>query len=433
MATITKLSAYEVLDSRGNPTVATEALLSDGTRALSMVPSGASTGANEAIELRDGDQGRYLGRGVRKAIDSVNGEISAALSGMEASDQFSIDQKLIRLDGTPDKSRLGANAVLGASIAIAKAAAQSTGIPLYRHIGGISGRILPLPMMNVINGGLHADNPIDFQEFMILPVGASSFSEAVRMGSEVFHALKKNLAEAGHSINVGDEGGFAPNLRSAEEALDFIMKAIESAGYRPGEDVALALDPAASEFYKDGVYEYTGEGARRSRADQVAYLGSLISHYPILSIEDGMAESDLEGWKMATDSLGPQCQLVGDDVFCTSAASLEDGIKRGIATSILVKMNQVGTLSEMLETMRVASRSGYSTVMSHRSGETEDVTIADLAVATNCGLVKTGSLSRSDRTAKYNRLIWIERELGDQARYAGSSALRNFDRLPACG
>lgn len=425
MPVITKTAAYEILDSRGNPTVGVEVTLADGTRTRAAVPSGASTGAHEAVELRDGDPDRYHGRGVQKAVATVNGEIRDALCGRDAADQFSIDETLIRLDGTPNKRRLGANAILGVSIAVAQAAAESAKIPLYRHVGGISSRILPVPMMNIINGGLHADNPIDFQEFMILPVGAPTFAEAVRMGSEVFHTLKKNLAEAGHSTNIGDEGGFAPNLTSANEALDAIMKAIEKAGYRPGEEIALALDPAASEFYKDGTYDYQGEGVRRSREEQVKYLDMLISRYPIVSVEDGMAEDDFEGWGLLTERMGHKCQLVGDDVFCTSASRLSDGIRQGIANSILVKMNQVGTLSEMLETVRVAHHAGYSVVMSHRSGETEDVTIADLAVATNCGLIKTGSLSRSDRTAKYNRLIWIERELGDQAKYAGRAALHS--------
>jgi enolase len=424
MTTIKRVFGYEVLDSRGNPTVAVEVELADGACGSAAVPSGASTGIHEAVELRDGDKSRYLGKGVRKAVDAVNGEIADALIGMDATAQIAIDETMIALDGTANKGRLGANAILGASLATAKAAAASVGLPLYRYVGGSHAHQLPVPMMNIINGGAHADNPIDFQEFMIMPVGAPTFTDAVRMGSEVFHTLRKLLSDAGHSTNVGDEGGFAPNLRTAEEALELIVRAIELAGYKPGDDVSLALDPAASEFFKDGVYDYTGEGIKRSPEEQVRYLDSLVSRYPIVSIEDGMAEEDFDGWILATAQIGARCQLVGDDVFCTSEARLRDGIRRGIANSILVKVNQIGTLTETMRTVHAAHTNGYTVVMSHRSGETEDNTISDLAVATNCGLIKTGSLSRSDRTAKYNRLMRIEIDLGRQSRYDGKHFLR---------
>ncbi|GAA4789071.1 phosphopyruvate hydratase [Lysobacter hankyongensis] len=424
MTTIKRVFGYEVLDSRGNPTVAVEVELADGGFGSAAVPSGASTGIHEAVELRDGDKSRYLGKGVRKAVDAVNGEIADALVGMDATAQIAIDETMIALDGTANKGRLGANAILGASLATAKAAAASVGLPLYRYVGGSHAHQLPVPMMNIINGGAHADNPIDFQEFMIMPVGAPTFTDAVRMGSEVFHTLRRLLSDAGHSTNVGDEGGFAPNLRTAEEALELIVRAIELAGYKPGDDVSLALDPAASEFFKDGVYDYTGEGIKRSPEEQVRYLDSLVSRYPIVSIEDGMAEEDFDGWILATSQIGARCQLVGDDVFCTSEARLRDGIRRGIANSILVKVNQIGTLTETMRTVHAAHTNGYTVVMSHRSGETEDNTISDLAVATNCGLIKTGSLSRSDRTAKYNRLMRIEIDLGRQSRYDGKHFLR---------
>jgi enolase len=424
MTTIKRVFGYEVLDSRGNPTVAVEVELADGACGSAAVPSGASTGIHEAVELRDGDKSRYLGKGVRKAVDAVNGEIADALVGMDATAQIAIDETMIALDGTANKGRLGANAILGASLATAKAVATSVGLPLYRYVGGSHAHQLPVPMMNIINGGAHADNPIDFQEFMIMPVGAPTFTDAVRMGSEVFHTLRKLLSDAGHSTNVGDEGGFAPNLRTAEEALELIVRAIELAGYKPGDDISLALDPAASEFFKDGVYDYTGEGIKRSPEEQVRYLDSLVSRYPIVSIEDGMAEEDFDGWILATAQIGARCQLVGDDVFCTSEARLRDGIRRGIANSILVKVNQIGTLTETMRTVHAAHTNGYTVVMSHRSGETEDNTISDLAVATNCGLIKTGSLSRSDRTAKYNRLMRIEIDLGRQSRYDGKHFLR---------
>jgi enolase len=424
MATIENIIGREILDSRGNPTVEVDVFLNEGSRGRAGVPSGASTGAREALELRDGDKARYLGKGVRKAVDAINGEIKGALKGMDAEFQIKIDETLIALDGTPNKSRLGANATLGVSLAVAKAAAAAYSLPLYRYVGGVFARLLPLPMMNIINGGVHADNRIDFQEFMIAPVGAATFAEAVRMGSEVFHTLKKGLHEAGHSANVGDEGGFAPDLESADEALQFIVRSIEKAGYRPGEDIALMLDPAASEFFKNGVYEYKGEGVNRSIEDHVKYLTELVARYPILSIEDPMAEDDMEGWSLVTEKLGRKCQLTGDDVFCTNVVLLTEGIKRGIANSILVKVNQIGTLTETLTTVEAAHRAGYTVVMSHRSGETEDTTIADLAVATNCGQIKTGSMSRADRTSKYNQLIRIEEELGTQAKYGGRSVLR---------
>jgi enolase len=424
MTAIVDIIGREILDSRGNPTVEVDVVLEDGTTGRAGVPSGASTGAHEAVELRDGDKKRYFGKGVRKAIEAINGEIFDAIGGMDAEAQTKIDETLITLDGTPNKSRLGANAILGVSLATAKAAAIANALPLYRYVGGTSARLLPVPMMNIINGGVHADNPIDFQEFMIMPVGAPSFAEALRMAVEVFQTLKKALHDAGHNTNVGDEGGFAPNLPSADAALSFVMRAIEGAGYRPGEDVALALDPAATEFFKDGAYHYAGEGKTRSRSEQVDYLAELVARYPIFSVEDGMAEDDYEGWKALTDRLGDKCQLVGDDVFVTNVKRLGDGIQRGIANSILVKVNQIGTLSEALAAVEMAHKAGYTAVMSHRSGETEDATISDLAVATNCGQIKTGSLARSDRTAKYNQLLRIEEDLGPQARYAGIAALK---------
>jgi enolase len=424
MTAIVDIIGREILDSRGNPTVEVDVVLEDGTTGRAGVPSGASTGAHEAVELRDGDKKRYFGKGVRKAIEAINGEIFDAIGGMDAEAQTKIDETLITLDGTPNKSRLGANAILGVSLATAKAAAIANALPLYRYVGGTSARLLPVPMMNIINGGVHADNPIDFQEFMIMPVGASSFAEALRMAVEVFQTLKKALHDAGHNTNVGDEGGFAPNLPSADAALSFVMRAIEGAGYNPGEDVALALDPAATEFFKDGAYHYAGEGKTRSRSEQVDYLAELVARYPILSVEDGMAEDDYEGWKALTDRLGDKCQLVGDDVFVTNVKRLGDGIQRGIANSILVKVNQIGTLSEALAAVEMAHKAGYTAVMSHRSGETEDATISDLAVATNCGQIKTGSLARSDRTAKYNQLLRIQEDLGPQARYAGIAALK---------
>jgi enolase 1/2/3 len=423
MTAIIDIVGREILDSRGNPTVEVDVVLADGSRGRAAVPSGASTGANEAVELRDGDK-RYLGKGVRKAVDAITGEIFDAVGGMDAETQGKIDETLIALDGTPNKSRLGANAVLGVSLAVAKAAAAAKGLPLYRYVGGTSARLLPVPMMNIVNGGVHADNPIDFQEFMIMPVGAPSFAEGLRIGVEVFQTLKKALKDAGHNTNVGDEGGFAPNLASAEEALGFVMKAIETAGYRPGEDVVLALDPASSEFFKNGAYVYEGEGKTRSKEEQVAYLADLVARYPIASIEDGMAEDDHAGWKLLTERIGRKCQLVGDDLFVTNVKHLQDGIKNGLANSILVKVNQIGTLTEALAAVEMAHKAGYTAVMSHRSGETEDATIADLAVATNCGQIKTGSLARSDRTAKYNQLLRIEEELGPQARYAGRAVLK---------
>jgi enolase len=424
MTAIVDIIGREILDSRGNPTVEVDVVLEDGTLGRAAVPSGASTGAHEAVELRDGDKKRYLGKGVKKAVDAVNGEIFDAVGGMDAESQAKIDETLIALDGTPNKGRLGANAILGVSLAVAKAAAQTSGLPLYRYVGGTAARLLPVPMMNIVNGGVHADNPIDFQEFMVMPVGAPNFAEALRMGAEVFHTLKASLKEAGHNTNVGDEGGFAPNLPSADAALGFVMKAIEKAGYKPGEDVALALDCAATEFFKNGVYDYEGEGKKRSRDEQAKYLADLVARYPIVSIEDGMAEDDFEGWKALTDLIGKTCQLVGDDVFVTNVTRLADGIKRGMANSILVKVNQIGSLTETLAAVEMAHKAGYTAVMSHRSGETEDSTIADLAVATNCGQIKTGSLARSDRTAKYNQLLRIEEELGPQAKFAGRSALK---------
>jgi enolase len=422
MTAIIDIVGREILDSRGNPTVEVDVILEDGSMGRAAVPSGASTGAHEAVELRDDDAARYLGKGVSKAVDAVNGEIFDAIGGMEAEGQLHIDRTLIELDGTHNKGRLGANAILGVSLAVAKAAAEATALPLYRYVGGLNAHVLPVPMMNIINGGAHADNPIDFQEFMILPIGAPTFREALRMGAEVFHTLKKSLKAGGHNTNVGDEGGFAPNLKSAEEALEFAVKAIEKAGYKAGKDIALGLDCAATEFFKDGKYVYEGEGKTRSRDEQVAYLAELAGKFPIISIEDGMAEDDWDGWKALTDAIGKTCQLVGDDVFVTNPKRLADGIKRGVANSILVKVNQIGTLSETLEAVDMATRAHYTAVMSHRSGETEDSTIADLAVATNCGQIKTGSLARSDRLAKYNQLLRIEEELGTQAVYAGASA-----------
>ena len=424
MTAIIDIIGREILDSRGNPTVEVDVILEDGSFGRAAVPSGASTGAHEAVELRDGDKARYGGKGVLKAVEAVNGEIFEAIGGLEAENQIHIDKTMIALDGTPNKGRLGANAILGVSLAVAKAAAEANTLPLYRYVGGTNARLLPVPMMNVLNGGVHADNPIDFQEFMIVPYGASTFAEAVRMGAQTFHALKKALSDAGHNTNVGDEGGFAPNLATATEALDFIMKAIEKAGYKPGEDVALALAPASSEFFKKGKYVYAGEGGKtRDPAEQVAYLGELVAKYPIVSIEDGLAEDDWKGWKIATDDLGSKIQLVGDDLFVTNTERLAKGIEGGVANSILIKVNQIGTLSETLNAVEMAHKAGYSAVMSHRSGETEDSTIADLAVATNCGQIKTGSMSRSDRIAKYNQLIRIEEELGTEAVFAGKSVL----------
>ncbi len=424
MTAIVDIIGREILDSRGNPTVEVDVVLEDGSKGRAGVPSGASTGAHEAVELRDGDKARYLGKGVRKAVDAVNGEIFDAIGGMDAEAQAKIDETMIALDGTPNKGRLGANAIVGVSLAVAKAAAAAHKAPLYRYVGGTAARLLPVPMMNVINGGVHADNPIDFQEFMIMPVGAPVFAEGLRMGAEVFQTLKKALKDAGHNTNVGDEGGFAPDLPSADAALGFIVKAIEGAGYRPGEDVALALDPAATEFFKNGSYHYEGEGKVRSVEEQAKYLAELAVRYPIVSIEDGMAEDDFEGWKVLTALIGEKCQLVGDDLFVNKVARLSEGIKRGLGTSILIKVNQIGTLTETLAAVEMAHKAGYTAVMSHRSGETEDATIADLAVATNCGQIKTGSLARSDRTAKYNQLLRIEEELGPQARYAGRRVLK---------
>ena len=423
MTAIVDIIGREILDSRGNPTVEVDVVLEDGSRRRAAVPSGASTGAHEAVELRDGDKSRYLGKGVTKAVDAVNGEIFDAIGGMDAEEQTQIDEMLIDLDGTPNKARLGANAILGVSLATAKAAAEASGLPLYRYVGGTSARLLPVPMMNIVNGGVHADNPIDFQEFMIMPTGAATFAEGLRMGVEVFQTLKSALKAAGHNTNVGDEGGFAPNLKSAEAALDFVMQAIEKAGYKPGEDVMLALDCAATEFFKDGKYVYEGEGKTRSAVEQAQYLADLASRYPIVSIEDGMAEDDFAGWKALTDKVGAKCQLVGDDLFVTNVKRLSQGIEQGMANSILIKVNQIGTLTETLAAVEMAHKAAYTAVMSHRSGETEDSTIADLAVATNCGQIKTGSLARSDRTAKYNQLLRIEEELGDQARYGGRRAV----------
>ncbi len=423
MTAITDIIGREILDSRGNPTVEVDVVLETGTVGRAAVPSGASTGVHEAVELRDGDAKRFGGKGVRRAVDAVNGEIFDALSGFDAEDQLGIDRTLIALDGTPNKSRLGANAILGVSLAAAKAAASEAAEPLYRHIGGVFARTLPVPMMNIVNGGAHADNPIDFQEFMILPVSAPTMADAVRMGSEVFHALRKQLKDAGHNTNVGDEGGFAPNLASADAALGFVAKAIEAAGYKPGEDVALGLDIAASELFEKGKYVLEGEGKTLDAAGLTKIYEDLVRRYPIVSIEDGMAEDDVEGWVHLTRSLGGKVQLVGDDNFVTNPKRLADGIAKGVANAILVKLNQIGTLSETLETVEMAQRASYGVVISHRSGETEDSTIADVAVATNCGQIKTGSLARSDRTAKYNQLIRIEEQLGAAARYAGRAVL----------
>jgi enolase len=424
MTAIVDIIGREILDSRGNPTVEVDVVLADGSRGRAGVPSGASTGTHEAVELRDGDNKRYLGKGVRNAVEAVNGEIFDALSGMDAEAQVKIDEIMINLDGTANKGRLGANAILGVSLAVAKAAAAANNLPLYRYIGGTAARLLPVPMMNILNGGVHADNPIDFQEFMIVPLGAPSFAEALRAGAEIFHTLRAALKAGGYNTNVGDEGGFAPDLPSAEAALDLIVTAIEKAGYRIGDDVMLALDPAASEFFKDGAYRYEGEGKTRSVEQQVDYLAALAKRYPIVSIEDGMAEDDLAGWKLLTQKIGSRCQLVGDDVFVTNVARLSEGIKNGIANSILIKVNQIGTLTETLAAVETAHKAGYTAVMSHRSGETEDSTIADLAVACNCGQIKTGSLARSDRTAKYNQLLRIEEELGRQAVYPGRAAFK---------
>ena len=421
MTAIVNIIGREILDSRGNPTVEVDVVLDDGSRGRAGVPSGASTGAHEAVEMRDGDSSRYLGKGVTKAVDAVNGEIFDAVSGMDAEEQAKIDETMIELDGTPNKGRLGANAILGVSLAVAKAAAAARGLPLYRYVGGVSARVLPVPMMNIVNGGAHADNPIDFQEFMVMPIGAPSFAEALRCGAEIFHTLKARLKQAGLNTNVGDEGGFAPNIQSAEAALDFLMEAIGQAGYHAGKDVVLSLDCAATEFFKSGAYVYAGEGKTRSREQQADYLAALVEGYPIVSIEDGMAEDDNDGWRVLTERLGATCQLVGDDLFVTNVERLRAGIAEGLANSILVKVNQIGTLTETLAAVEMAHKAGYTAVMSHRSGETEDATIADLAVATNCGQIKTGSLARSDRVAKYNQLLRIEDELGEQAQYAGAT------------
>ncbi len=426
MTEIVDISAREILDSRGNPTVEVDVTLEDGAFGRAAVPSGASTGAHEAVELRDGDKARYGGKGVRNAVEAVNGELFDTLSGLDAEDQRRVDTIMIDLDGTPNKSRLGANAILGVSLATAKAAAQSAALPLYKYVGGVSARVLPTPMMNIINGGAHADNPIDIQEFMILPTGAPTFAEALRMGAEIFHSLKSGLKKAGHNTNVGDEGGFAPNIGSAHEALEFIVKAGESAGYKAGKDFHLGLDAAASEFFKDGKYVMAGEGKTFDQAGMVDYLAGLVEAFPIVSIEDGCAEDDLDGWKLLTDKLGGKIQIVGDDLFVTNPVRLEMGIEKGLANSILVKVNQIGTLSETLDAVDMAHRAAYTAVMSHRSGETEDYTIADLAVATNCGQIKTGSLSRSDRIAKYNQLLRIEEELDDQAVYAGAKSIKRL-------
>ncbi len=425
MSTIIDIIGREILDSRGNPTVEVDVILEDGTMGRAAVPSGASTGAHEAVEKRDGDKNRYLGKGVLEAVAAVNGELAEGLVGFDATEQEAIDGAMIEIDGTPNKGRLGANAILGVSLAVAKAAADYSALPLYRYVGGSSARILPVPMMNIINGGEHADNPIDIQEFMIMPVAANDIRGAVQMGSEVFHTLKKELSEAGHNTGIGDEGGFAPNLSSTRDALDFILRSIEKAGYTPGEDIYLALDCAATEYFKNGKYVLEGEGKSLSSDQNVEYLAALAQDYPIISIEDGMAEDDWDGWKALTEALGRKVQLVGDDLFVTNPDRLADGIKRGCANSMLVKVNQIGTLSETLKAVDMAHRAGYTNVMSHRSGETEDATIADLAVATNCGQIKTGSLSRSDRLAKYNQLIRIEEMLGETAEYAGRSILKN--------
>ncbi|WP_295533805.1 phosphopyruvate hydratase [uncultured Thioclava sp.] len=424
MSTIIDIHAREILDSRGNPTIEVDVILEDGTMGRAAVPSGASTGAHEAHERRDGDKNRYFGKGVLEAVMAVNGEIAENLVGEDATEQVEIDRAMIELDGTENKGRLGANAILGVSLAVAKAAADTSALPLYRYIGGTSARILPVPMMNIINGGEHADNPIDIQEFMIMPVSAGNIRDAVRMGSEVFHTLKKELSAAGLNTGLGDEGGFAPELSSTTAALDLILKSIEKAGYKPGEDIYLAMDCASTEYYKNGKYEMTGEGLSLSSEENVDYLEKLLGAYPIISIEDGMAEDDWAGWKLLTERLGDKVQLVGDDLFVTNPVRLADGIKQGVANSMLVKVNQIGTLTETLQAVDMAHRAGYTNVMSHRSGETEDSTIADLAVATNCGQIKTGSLARSDRLAKYNQLIRIEEMLGETAEYAGRSILK---------
>ncbi len=423
MTAIIDIHARQILDSRGNPTVEVDVLLEDGSFGRAAVPSGASTGAHEAVEKRDGDKSRWMGKGVEAAVEAVNDEITDAILGMDAEDQADLDRTMIELDGTENKGRLGANAILGVSLAAAKAAAEARGLPLYKYVGGVSAHLLPVPMMNIINGGEHADNPIDFQEFMIMPVGAANIMEAVRCGSEIFHTLKKALHEKGLATGVGDEGGFAPNIASTSEALDFIMASVEKAGYKPGDDVMIALDCAATEFFKDGKYNISGEGKILSSHEMAEYLANLTRQYPILSIEDGMAEDDWEGWKALTDMIGDKVQLVGDDLFVTNPKRLKKGIEGGYANSLLVKVNQIGTLTETLEAVSLAQCSRYTAVMSHRSGETEDATIADLAVATNCGQIKTGSLARSDRLAKYNQLIRIEEELGDSARYAGRDIL----------
>ncbi|WP_242146619.1 phosphopyruvate hydratase [Sphingomonas sp. BAUL-RG-20F-R05-02] len=424
MTAIIDIHARQIVDSRGNPTVEVDVMLEDGSFGRAAVPSGASTGAHEAVERRDGDKSRWSGKGVQGAVDAVNDEITDEVIGMDAEDQADVDAAMIALDGTENKGRLGANAILGVSLAVAKAAADARGMPLYKYVGGVSAHVLPVPMMNIINGGEHADNPIDFQEFMIVPVGASSIMEAVRCGSEIFHTLKKGLHDKGLATSVGDEGGFAPNIASTTDALDFIMSSIEKAGYKPGDDVMIALDCAATEFYENGKYDISGEGKILDSHEMAGYLADLVARYPIFSVEDGMSEDDWEGWKALTDMIGDKCQLVGDDLFVTNPKRLKRGIEGGYANSLLVKVNQIGTLTETLEAVSMAQRARYTAVMSHRSGETEDATIADLAVATNCGQIKTGSLARSDRLAKYNQLIRIEEELGDAAYYAGRSVLR---------
>jgi enolase len=424
MSAIIDIHGREILDSRGNPTVEVEVTLESGASGRAAVPSGASTGAHEAVELRDGDKTRYNGKGVLNAVEGVNGELADALSGVEGSDQVGVDTMMIDLDGTPNKSRLGANAILGISMAVAKASAAEADLPLYRYVGGVNARLLPVPMMNIINGGAHADNPIDIQEFMIMPVGATSAGEAIRTGAEIFHALKKLLHDGGHNTAIGDEGGFAPNLASTDDAIGYVMRAIEKAGYTPGDDVVLAIDAASTEFFKNGKYELEGEGKSLTPDQMVRYWEDLIGRFPIVSIEDGMSEDDWDGWKSLTDAIGKQVQLVGDDLFVTNPIRLSDGIARGVGNAILVKVNQIGTLSETLDAVEIAHKAGYRVVMSHRSGETEDATIADLAVATNCGQIKTGSLSRSDRLAKYNQLLRIEEGLGIAARYAGRATFK---------
>jgi enolase len=433
MTAIIDVHARQILDSRGNPTVEVDVTLEDGSMGRAAVPSGASTGAHEAVELRDGDKARWGGKGVGKAVEAVNGAIAEAVVGLEAEDQAGIDQEMIGLDGTDNKGRLGANAILGVSLATAKAAAEAVGLPLYRYVGGVDANLLPVPMMNILNGGVHADNGIDFQEFMVMPVGAPDFAEALRCGAEIFHALKSALHQAGLSTSVGDEGGFAPAVNSAREGLDYIEKAVSAAGYRLGDDVLLALDCAASEYFKDGAYRMTGEGKTLSSAENADFLADLAANYPIASIEDGMAEDDWDGWRALTERLGNRVQLVGDDLFVTNVKRLEQGIAEGIANSILIKVNQIGTLTETISAVRLAQSSGYTAVMSHRSGETEDSTISDLAVALNCGQIKTGSLARSDRTAKYNQLLRIEEELGDTARYAGRTAVKAYSSSSPAG